>query len=226
MVHTVYFANWSELNDTKCGGFATNGLSLANSNPSSEHASEQPPTGWSFLLAMSGQEKAYNFSGLRTGKVMDGSGKRDLVFLKISNHLQKNCIPVTFHPQVFKAGNAPFCPPFRWDPILDTLHTCQVQAFAEFIFPGPEGPGKIRHGSQTPTRLPRASFFARWTTCAKWELASSHRLRTKTGPSFVEPSLPMTTKDSLIYRSVFIGFFLTMAGVCSIAVCSFFIVLP
>ena len=35
MVHTVHFENWSELNDTKCGRLATNGLSLANSNPSS-----------------------------------------------------------------------------------------------------------------------------------------------------------------------------------------------
>ena len=35
MVHTVHFENWSELNDTRCGCLATNGLSLANSNPSS-----------------------------------------------------------------------------------------------------------------------------------------------------------------------------------------------
>ena len=35
MVHTVHFENRSELNDTKCGGLATNGLFLANSNPSS-----------------------------------------------------------------------------------------------------------------------------------------------------------------------------------------------
>lgn len=35
MVYTVHFENWSELNDTRCGRLATNGLSLANSNPSS-----------------------------------------------------------------------------------------------------------------------------------------------------------------------------------------------
>ena len=48
MVHTVHFENRSELNDTRCGRLATNGLSSANSNPSSTIFQDHPK-GWFFF---------------------------------------------------------------------------------------------------------------------------------------------------------------------------------
>ena len=52
MVYTVHFENRSELNDTRCGRLATNGLSLANSNPSSSAKSTcfRKKTGAFFML--------------------------------------------------------------------------------------------------------------------------------------------------------------------------------